>query len=209
MNQNNFFLVLGPESAGNHVVTEILIQMGCFGDIENEKLDLFVNGQVSLKDAVGKERNVVLIRSVPYGLEWVDVEALRLKVEKANYQLKTIIVVRDWFANFSSNYYHRIDNVRKALDMLERVWIWIGERLAYLEPFYFCNTSLLFKNCEATIEGLEWFTGLKYNHREHFFVRDSDLKHHEIIHTHTFEEFKSLEHIEYKKLLQKTKGDWE
>jgi len=155
----NLFLVLGPESSGNHITTELLITMGCFGDAsDKQRLDAFVDGDTDILPAKGP---MVLMRSVPHGRQYPDVSQISKRLYSAGYRMKTIIPVREWTAIIVSNYYHREETVEKAAQKLEEAWAWIGTRFHFLRPFFFFNVSLLFKDWDAGIRGLEWFTGLE------------------------------------------------
>lgn len=161
------FLVLGPESAGNHVVTMLLVKMGCFGTFKNgalQVLDPLVKGEATddeIKNIISHDL-LVLRRSVPYGLEWPSPSSIKDKFKQYNYEMVTIVVFRTWAANAMSNYYHRATTIEESLDNLIKEWVYIGERLSEMKPFYFFDTSFLIKDPESAILELEIFTKLKW-----------------------------------------------
>lgn len=178
------FFVYGPESAGNHVTSKILQTMGCFWD-EPQSLDQVVIGEKDVEEITTNE-NIVLRRSIPHGVHFVHPDHIRSKFKK--YSMITIIPVRDWMSNIFSNYYHRSETVQDALISLQDAWIHIGSFITRIQPFYFFNTSLLFKDPRSAIEGLEYFTGLKWPENTPYesIVYDADVGKHEVFRKHGF-----------------------
>lgn len=192
---NTVFFVLGPESSGNHITSWILTQMGCFGDPQvttnyhqimgdAQRLDEFVNGPVNdIREIAESGKPLVYFQSAPHGKRWPDIIEIRSVFFGAGYRMKTIVVVRDWYANVQSNYYHRTktDRIADSEKLLQKQWTWIGDRLQYLKPFMLFNASLLFKDPASAIMGLEIFTGLKWPYDHYKMIRDVDLKHHALL----------------------------
>ena len=178
------FFVFGPESAGNHVTSKVLQTMGCFWD-EPQSLDKVVTGEKDVEEITDNE-NLVLRRSIPHGVHFVDPLFIRSKFK--NHSMITIIPVRDWMSNIFSNYYHRSETVDDALTSLQDAWTHIGITILYIKPFYFFNTSLLFKDPRSAIEGLEHFTGLKWpgNTPYESIIYDADVGKHEVFRKHGF-----------------------
>jgi len=192
---NTIFFVLGPESSGNHITSWILTQMGCFGDPQvttnyhqimgdSQRLDEFINGPVGdIREIVEPEKPLVYFQSVPHGKRWPDVIGIRSVFLDAGYRMKSILVVRDWYANIQSNYYHRTktDKIADSEELLMEQWRWIGERLQHLKPFMLFNSSLLFKDPASAVLGLEIFTGLKWPYDHFKMIWDVDRKQHTLL----------------------------
>jgi hypothetical protein len=178
------FFVYGPESAGNHVTSKVLQTMGCFWD-EPQSLDQVVNGEKEVEEITTNE-NIVLRRSIPHGVHFVDPDSIRSKFK--NHSMITIIPVRDWMPNIFSNYYHRSETVHDALSSLRNAWIHIGNNISNIQPFYFFNTSLLFKDPRSAIEGLEYFTSLEWPENIPYedIIYDADIGKHQVFRKYGF-----------------------
>jgi len=185
---NKLFFVFGPESAGNHVTSKILQTMGCFWE-EPQKLDKFVYGEINNFTDITTQENIVLRRSVPHGRDWCDPLAIKIKFlnHQPSYEMITIIPVRDWMPNILSNYYHRATTQQEAIPILQKAWTHIGKHMINIMPFYFLNTSLLFKYPKSTIESLEFFTGLKWPNENYNQIYDADIGKHKIFQEYGFE----------------------
>lgn len=179
------FLVLGPESSGNHVTSRVLNNMGCFWE-ENQKLiiDRFTRGECELKEITEKS-NIVLRRSVPYEHEWADPNKYRKLFENKGYEMYTVILQREWMAGLLSQYYHRSATVEVAWDSYVKAEKHISKYIAdgSVDPFYVFNTSALMKDPEPVIRGLEIFTGLKWpsNVRYESVIKDPDINRHDLL----------------------------
>lgn len=200
----NLFLVVGPESSGNHLTSLILKTMGCYWE-EPQKLDLFLKDEMKLED-ITNNQNIVLRRSVPHGHEWVD----PIKIEKAfdnhGYKMSTIILKREWMATMLSNYYHRSSTVEDAWNVLVRAEKHIASFLCHgvVDPFYMLNTSSLMKDPKPVIKGLELFTGLDWpkNISYESIVFDSDIGRHQLF---LDKGFRSIDRVEHKQYITRPK----
>jgi len=179
------FLVLGPESSGNHITSKVLSNMGCFWE-ENQKLiiDRFIRGECELKD-ITDNTNIVLRRSVPYEREWPDPNRYRKIFNDEGYEMYTIVLQREWMAGILSQYYHRSSTVEDAMDSFIKAEKHISKYLAdgSLDPFYVFNTSTLMKDPKPVISGLELFTGLKWPKEVpcQSIVYDADIGRHNLL----------------------------
>ncbi len=197
----NLFFVFGPESSGNHVTSKVLQTMGCFWE-EPQRLDKFVSGEVDISD-VTTDWNVVLRRSIPHGNDWPDPKIIKQRFIDNGYVMRTIVPVRDWIPNIFSNYYHRELSVDDALDKLRHAWIHLANHIYDIQPFYFFNTSLLFKDPKSAIEGLEYFTDLKWPDVPYEkVIYDADIGKHEVFREHGF---KTIDRAEIRKHIRKPK----
>lgn len=84
------FLIYGPESAGNRLMTRILTACGCFGDGEHHQRLNF--------DPPNGERDIVWFRSVPYAQLWPDLVEHIDQVKRYEYQPIVLVMCRDWHA---------------------------------------------------------------------------------------------------------------
>jgi hypothetical protein len=195
------FLVLGPESTGNHLTSRVLNNMGCFWE-ENQKLiiDRFTRGECELKD-ITENPNIVLRRSVPYEHEWPDPVRYRKLFAGEGYKMYTIILQREWMAAILSQYYHRSATVEVAWDTLVKAEKHISKYISdgSVDPFYVLNTSTLMKDPEPVIRGLEVFTGLKWpiDIRYESVVKDPDINRHELLLNEGFKSHNRAIHHKY------------
>jgi len=198
------FLVLGPESSGNHVTSLVLKNMGCFWD-EPQELDRFLLGEIKLSQ-VTSNSNIVLRRSVPHGRDWPVASDISKRFAEEGYEMSTIVLQREWMATILSNYYHRSTNVQEAWDTLVKGEKHISNQMfnGDLDPFYILNTSALMKDPEAVIIGLEIFTGLEWpkDVRYEKAVHDSDIGRHNLLLDTGFESIDRSIHQKYIKRIR-------
>lgn len=196
------FLVLGPESSGNHLTSLVLQKMGCYWE-EPQKLDSFLEGTMELKD-ITDEKNIVLRRSVPHGREWPSPVEIEKRFKEEGYTMGTIILQREWMATCLSNYYHRSNTVEEAEATLRDAEKHIARYLynSALDPFYVLNVSSMMKDPVPSIKGLERFTGLKWPSilPVDSVVRDSDIGRHNLLLEHGF---KSIDRMIHKKYIRR------
>ena len=179
------FLVISPENSGNHILEHILSCMGCFGGrksvkyqsgypiriISEEKMTkkTLREREVMLKFFSGKltiefedETPLMYMRSLPdrdHHSEDVNPIAIKKRFKEIGYDMTTLIPVRDQIATILGNY--REDTIEERIECLQEAWIQLGGMLKDLKPFYFINTSVLFKNIDLVVKEIEYFTGLK------------------------------------------------
>jgi hypothetical protein len=193
------FLVLGPESSGNHVTSKVLQTMGCYWE-EPQKLDSFLKGDCGL-DEITDNPNIVLRRSVPHGHEWHQPTISRSMFADRGYTMFTIVLQREWMATMLSNYYHRSSTVEEAWSTLIKAEKHIATLMSHelLDPFFILNTSTLMKDPEPVIKGLELFTGLKWPDTVPYerIVHDSDIGRHELLLDYGFESIDRTKHKKY------------
>ena len=84
------FLVLGAESSGTKLFTEILLGAGCVGDPENEQR------WDSQMPVWGVDDPVVWRRSVPHGEKYPDIVAMIERLRGVGCQVYAYVTVRDW-----------------------------------------------------------------------------------------------------------------
>lgn len=89
------FLVYGPESAGNRLLTRILVACGCYGDGDHHQ---------RLNDGPPPPNTdlVVLFRSVPYARGWPDLIENIDQVIRYGYRPTVLVLNRDVYAMAAS-----------------------------------------------------------------------------------------------------------
>ncbi|MEM6700174.1 MAG: hypothetical protein AAF599_17350, partial [Bacteroidota bacterium] len=114
------FLVLGAESNGSHLVTDILINAGCIGHAGNHvpwqpnnkvlhrgikkpwEYKFPTDLQPWDKKMPTNENPIVWRRSIPHGKQWINLTKMILDLKERGYQVKAIVVTRDSYAALQS-----------------------------------------------------------------------------------------------------------
>lgn len=79
------YVVVGPESSGNRLLTALLVRAGCAGA-----------GSTSQPfDLPTEEDPAVLLRSYPHGNEWPDLAAICGELRNRGYVVRVLVLVRD------------------------------------------------------------------------------------------------------------------
>ncbi len=175
------FLVISPESSGNHVVEGMLSRMGCWGakHAERDLIFDFLKGNKNISFL--NDIPIVFMRSIPDRDVYIDscFEPVQIieTFKNIGYNIKTIVPIRSWSATVKSNY--REKTIEDSIDILEKSWVWLGNRLSVCQPFYFFCTSFLFKCPMSAIKELEIITGLKWKDYNNIdYIKDPDLVRH-------------------------------
>ena len=104
-------LVLGPESSGLHLMTNILIACGCQGNAGEGPYD----EQPWDKALPTVETPIVWRRSFPHGGKWTDVGSMVGKLQILGYDVSCIIMVREYGAMLDSQVRHvHVQDAEKA-----------------------------------------------------------------------------------------------
>lgn len=193
-----FFLVIGPESSGNHLTSLVLKTMGCYWEVP-QKLDKYLDGELQLKD-ITNNPNLVLLRSVPHGREWPNIDYINERFSIENYKVYTIFLKREFMATVLSNYYHRSPTVEVAWETLIKAEKHLALYMQNMDNFYVLNTSALMKDPEPVVRGLELYTGLKWPDGVSYesIIKDSDIGRHQLLLDHGF---KSIDRKESRKYI--------
>lgn len=175
------FLVVGPESSGNHITEGLLARMGCWGSENAGRVVIFDFLRGNRNIAFPKDVPIVFMRSIPnrdvYPGPNFDPQMIKSSFESIGYNVKTIIPVRSWSATIKSNY--REKTVEASAEVLEESWRWLGLQLPACHPFFFFCTSFLFKYPEIAIKELETITGLMWQDCYDLdFIKDPDKARH-------------------------------
>lgn len=82
------FLVLGAESSGTRMLTQVLTGAGCYGDFSHEqRMDNLIFD--NLPD------RIVFRRSFPHGDSWPKIEDIVYKLRDVQYQVNLLVIMRD------------------------------------------------------------------------------------------------------------------
>lgn len=118
MKTKRCFLVCGPESSGNRLMTRILIRAGCYGDYNMfQRLDN--------EDVPPNINDIVIHRSFPFGNEgegrhWPDLYQIINRFEEMGHKLDHIIVMsRDFRCTIKSqlkaNHVHKWEQAQENI----------------------------------------------------------------------------------------------
>lgn len=141
------FVVLGPESSGTRLTTQLLIDAGCYGDATHiQRLDL--------QGAPAWAWSVVWRRSAPFCRSWPDLSALVNHVGALGYQVTAVVTVRDWYAMVQSQIRagHVADEAQ-ALAHIQRAYRLIFNSIAGV-PFVTCVYESLVQRPKAATKAL-------------------------------------------------------
>lgn len=97
------FITCGPESSGNHLITNLLLSWGCWGQADGiQSLD-----QENWADLlIPPGRDLVWLRSLPHGSVWPDFDQLSLQIRRYGYLPHVVIIVRSKFPTIVSQLNH-------------------------------------------------------------------------------------------------------
>lgn len=112
-------LVVGPESTGTRLVTEVMVRAGCHGSAEHQQ-----PWDVQPPDGVSP---VVWRRSVPHAQAWPDLEAMVAALTDRGYAVRAVVTCRAWWPTVHSQV--AAGHVRSVSEAVEHL------RVAY--PFIF------------------------------------------------------------------------
>lgn len=160
------FLVLGPESSGTRVVTEILRSAGCDGD----------SGHGQRWDVMPPDGDkIVWRRSMPHAHNWPDLDAMHDKLDLLGYEVKIVVTTRDWKAMIKSQLGQHVPDERQGLaniqEAMRRIFEFIYRRnLDYIIMSY----DAMVLNKHEYLKSLLSLFNLEYQEVE---IRDENAKH--------------------------------
>lgn len=132
---NKAILVLGAESSGTRLVTRLLIAAGCYGDGRHaQRLDILLI-RTSL---------IVWRRSFPYNECWPNVKKMIHDLQGVGYEVRAVIVHRDWHATALSQISNgHAKTVKGAYRNLQRAYRSIAEQTNEIEVTLISYESLV------------------------------------------------------------------
>lgn len=115
-------LVFGPESAGNHLLMQCLIDAGCEGDADD----------VQRWDTQDPDAPLIVWgKSVPSNGEWPDIRRMAARLWRLGYEIQAVVITRNWHATIQSQLRHgRVGDEGAALANLRRAYSHIFTGLA-------------------------------------------------------------------------------
>lgn len=143
------FLVLGPESHGTHLVTDILLNAACIGHAGNH-----VPWQPDNKELIRgvkkpwqytfptdlqpwdrqlptEEDPIVWRRSIPHGKQWVDIADMINILKERHYAVHVIVVTRDPFSAIHSQLkWRHVKSMEKGKANISRAYLHIFQHLS-------------------------------------------------------------------------------
>lgn len=149
------FLVLGPESHGTHLVTDILLNAGCIGHAgnhvpwqpDNKKLIRGVKKpweytfptdlQPWDRQLPTVEDPIVWRRSIPHGKQWVDIEDMINILRERRYAVHVVVVTRDPFSAINSQLkWRHVKSLEKGKANVSRAYLHIFQHLSQSKTPY-------------------------------------------------------------------------
>lgn len=149
------FLVVGPESHGNHLVTDILINAGCIGHAGNH-MPWQPENKVLLRDLEKPwesesptdvqpwdkkppidEDPIVWRRSIPHGNTWIDITRVIRDLKSRGYLTTVIIVTRDTYSGIQSQLkWGHVVSLEEGKAKISQAYIHIFRHLLWTQVTY-------------------------------------------------------------------------
>ncbi len=122
------YLILGPESSGTRMATQMLLAAGCIGDGEHEQRwdDTWPDG----------ETPIVWRRSIPHGGEWPPLDLMIFRLSERGYKVYALVMSRDWTAMARSQVEHWDHSFDTALNNLRTAYPYIMSALLKFQTPY-------------------------------------------------------------------------
>lgn len=129
-------LALGPESAGNHLLMQCLLNAGCDGDA----------GDVQRWDTIDPSAPLIAWgRSVPSNGVWPDIVLMAMRLRRLGYEVQAVVITRNWRSTTKSQVRRgRVADEDAALANLRRAMPHIFNALAAASiPYVVCHYDYL------------------------------------------------------------------
>jgi hypothetical protein len=124
----NAYLVLGPESSGTRMMTQLLMAAGCVGDGDHEQ---------RWDDALPTvETPIVWRRSLPHGGEWPSIDLMTHRLRERGYTVCAVVMTRDWTAVARSQMEHWGHTRETALSNIRTAYPYIFSSLLKFQVPY-------------------------------------------------------------------------
>lgn len=120
------YVVCGPESSGNRLLTSILIRSGCVGEASDQP------GLWHQKKPSNEEK-IVLTISFPHGHEWIDLVDILTQLNNRGYAVWFLITVRDHHCVIESQKQSRLKAPELAWGNYMRAYREIFKQLAFMD----------------------------------------------------------------------------
>ncbi|MCP3932130.1 MAG: glycosyltransferase family 2 protein [Bacteroidetes bacterium] len=142
------FLVLGAESHGSHLVTDILINAGCVGHAGNHvpwqpdnkvllrglkkpwQYEFPTDLQPWDRKLPTNEDPIVWRRSLPYGKEWTNLTKMIRSLQGRAYVVKVVVVTRDTYSGLQSQLkWQHVEDIEKGKSNITQAYLHIFRHL--------------------------------------------------------------------------------
>lgn len=131
------FLVLGPESHGNHLVTDILVHAGCHGHSGDHanwdkqwQAGVHNDNQPWDHALPTDEDPIVWRRSVPHLKNMPDIKNMVDSLEARQYEVTGIVITREPYAALQSQLkWHHVKNLATGITNIEKAYKYIFSQL--------------------------------------------------------------------------------
>ncbi len=133
------YLVLGPESSGTRMMTQILMATGCAGDGDHDQ-----RWDSVLPDG---ETSVVWRRSVPHGGQWPPLDLMVKRLRERSYEVYGVVMSRDWTAMMRSQVEHWEHTRESAIKNIRMAYPYIfSSLLKFQVPYVMVNYESLMQH---------------------------------------------------------------
>ena len=130
------FLVLGPESHGTHLVTDLLVRAGCHGRSGlhgswHDEWQAGIDDRQPWDEALPTDEDpIVWRRSVPHLAHWPDVRGMVASLEARGYEVRAVVVHREPYAAIQSQLkWRHVADAATARAHIERAYPYVFAHL--------------------------------------------------------------------------------
>lgn len=146
------YFVLGPESTGTRLLTEILIDVGCVGDVGHDQR----HDKIPPTDDM-----IVWRRSFPHSGQWPRVGEMINQVSSLGYKSYAVVTIRDMTATIDSQMATWGRTKEEAIDSIRTAYVFIFECLARFHvPYIIVSYESLVQWKEVALKELFPIIGL-------------------------------------------------
>lgn len=172
------YIVVGPESSGTKLVTEILIKQGCWGDAGNDqRIDNIFAAHRKLE--VPK---AVFRRSFPHGGKWPILPDLLWHFKERGFEIVVIVMMRDMYCIMQSqmtNSTHAF-TLAHSFEKIRRAYTTIFRALAAVDrDFLIVSYESLVRRPVETCSWACGMIGMEFDPGKLPDIRDENAKHYE------------------------------
>lgn len=150
-------IVVGPESSGTKLITELFVSAGCLGDYTHEqrfdeKFDKNINTD-------WPDQDIVFRRSIPHAKVWNKPIDLVQRFENIGYNPLLVVTFREFVPNIFSKINNDHSDEKNAYSDLLYQLRFIFHSLSMIDNFYMLSTSYLFKEPLSSITDMFMCSG--------------------------------------------------
>jgi len=169
------FIITGAQNSGNHLMTDILIVNGCYGEIGRNQ---------NCFDYMKRGNSPIVWRgSMPKGgIGWYNLKNISDVFENYGYAVQVIVMIRDWYAVKKTQTIHfpgLIKNEEVSLSAIKRAYKKImGDVIKYDMDYYFVSYEGLIHNKNESILAISQFIDYRLD-PQLIHITNENLKHYE------------------------------